>query len=585
MNDKMNELVQFSDNAGKLVLEKVAGEVSKKVEYENEVQAKSGIDRTMYCYVPETGCPDPKQCQVLMVLRDGSDEDSAQKVMENLKLKGLAEDQNFILVFPNPTNDGWNYKNDSARENDIDFIVRCFDSLKASSSHVSGFNGMIYYLPASPCASAMIMTMAALNPLNVSAMMVSEFPDDYTIPAEALNVEVAAWSSNPVATEYIKNANETNGSGEEDKGDITYYGKNPNVRLIVSDSEINAETVLSAWDKLFSISRRWRNDTYGTYQHRTAFTERGFVAHVKDSSLGVNDGYEHTWYEYIPPQLRGTDEKVPLLFNFHGVNCVPLYGAEQSNWHDIADREGFIVVYPAPAKSKCWNIVNESTLISDFDFVLALIEHMKDIHPIDETRIYVAGFSMGGMMTHALSGAYPDIFAAGAPCNAFNFGYYMKPAGLFTPFMKGIKDEELENVSYAKVFADEKKAKYDYRMPIFQNVGFNDTLISSWPLDAETEDIRMDTIKRWMEYNNISSDDLFDSKTLSGLSADESFYEDEEERFFHQRWLSGDEGSPSLYEMMFVKRMPHAILPIQTEYAWEFIKKFSRMKDGTLKIN
>ena len=60
MNDKMNELVQFSSTAGKLVLEKVAGQVSDKIEYENEVQAKSGIDRAMYCYVPKTGCPDPK---------------------------------------------------------------------------------------------------------------------------------------------------------------------------------------------------------------------------------------------------------------------------------------------------------------------------------------------------------------------------------------------------------------------------------------------------------------------------------------------------------------------------------------------
>lgn len=55
--------------------------------------------------------------------------------------------------------------------------------------------------------------------------------------------------------------------------------------------------------------------------------------------MGVNGNYPHTWFTYIPPQLRGTTQKVPLVFYFHGVNCVPLYGAEQSNWHDIADRE------------------------------------------------------------------------------------------------------------------------------------------------------------------------------------------------------------------------------------------------------
>ena len=39
---------------------------------------------------------------------------------------------------------------------------------------------------------------------------------------------------------------------------------------------------------LFCKARRWSNDTYGTYQKRTDFTARGFVAHVNDPGLGVN---------------------------------------------------------------------------------------------------------------------------------------------------------------------------------------------------------------------------------------------------------------------------------------------------------
>ena len=115
--------------------------------------------------------------------------------------------------------------------------------------------------------------------------------------------------------------------GEEADGVTTYYGRNPNVRLLITDRKIDAQSIRIAWDRLFSETRRWQNDTYGTYQKRTNFTERGFIPHVSDTSLGVNNGYAHTWYEYIPPQLRGTKEKVPLLFYFHGSSCVPLYGA------------------------------------------------------------------------------------------------------------------------------------------------------------------------------------------------------------------------------------------------------------------
>ena len=107
---------------------------------------------------------------------------------------------------------------------------------------------------------------------------------------------------------------------------------------------------------------------------------------------------------------------------------MPLYGAEQSDWHDIADRENFIVVYPAPAVNKAWNIFNDPALPNDFEFVMALIEHMKQVHPIDETRIYATGFSMGGMMTHAICGVYPEVFAAGAPFNAYDFAWV--PAAL-----------------------------------------------------------------------------------------------------------------------------------------------------------
>lgn len=585
MNDKMNELVQFSPYAGTLYLENVAGETARKVEHENDVKAGSGSDRTMYAYAPRSGCPDSKQTQVLMVLRNQDDEASALDLMERLGLAQLAEEKNFLLLFPNPTGDGWNYTNDADRENDMDFLIRCFGVLRTAKVGVNGFNGMVFYLAATQETSALLMTMAAWKPMNVPAMMISEFPNDYTIPADALNVEVAAWvSGNAAAAEYIKRANGV--SKEEAEENVTVYcGNNPNVRLIVSDEEIKRNTVRLAWEKLFSETRRWQNDVYGTYQKRTNFTQRGFTAHVKDSSLGVNYGFAHTWYEYIPPRLRGTDEKVPLVFYFHGVNCVPLYGAEQSNWHDIADRENLIVVYPAPARNKAWNIYNEAALPSDFDFVLALIEHMKQVHPIDETRIYITGFSMGGMMTHALASVYPDVFAAAAPCNAFDFAYFKSPKATYAGVVKGVDPNALSEVSNQHRMADQKRAEMDYRMPMFQNAGYDDGLIGLWPVSEHTNDERMKTIRRWKRINNIPAENPFDDSTLSGLSADEQFYEDEQQRFFHQRWRSADQGAPVLYELMTVKRMPHAIVPTQIEYAWNFIKKFQRLPGGTLKIN
>jgi len=589
MIDNMNELTQFSPHAGRLFLQTVAGDISGRREAENNAVAGAGTERSMFCYAPKSGCPDAKQCQVVMVLRDGSDEVSAQELLNSLELDALAEEKHFLLLFPNPKTVGWNYDDDPAQESDMDYLVRCFGILKDSEIGVSGFNGMIFYIAASKAASALSMTMAALRPVNVPAMMLSAFPSGYQIPVGALNIEVAAWSSNPVASEYIKKANEAETAGESADGVITYYGKNPNVRLLTTERELDADAIKIAWERLLSETRRWQNDTYGTYQKRTNFTARGFVGHVNEEIPGMNPGCKHTWYEYIPPQLRGTSEKVPLLFYFHGGGCVPLYGAEQSGWHDVADEDNFIVVYPKAAQKKMWNVWNDPVLeFSDEAFFLALIAHMKTVHPIDEKRIYVSGFSMGGMMSNCIACIQPNIVAAAAPCNAYNEGYFNS----FATMLNRIKNnnamnmsdrlpDETEEITQVRLQADAKKAAYDYRVPVIQISGLLD---QTWPI-TNPQDRRLMTFDYWKAYNNIPLEPFTQDNTYeSGMNADETWYDGEDERFLHHRWYSKDGGNPPLYELFLAKRMPHALDIRTVRYAWEFLKKFSRNADGLLSI-
>jgi poly(3-hydroxybutyrate) depolymerase len=354
----------------------------------------------------------------------------------------------------------------------------------------------------------------------------------------------------------------------------------------VTDRDINSETISIAWERLFSETRRWQNDTYGCYQKRTNFTEKGFTAHVKDSSLGCNKGHPQTWYEYIPPQLRGTSDKVPLLFNFHGGGCVPLYAAEQSDWHEIANKENFIVVYPEASQRNMWNAWDDRNGLefSDVDFFLALIEHMKSVHPIDETRIYVSGFSMGAMMSNALACAFPDVIAAAAPCNAFNEGYFssleaMEARRTGASYASNAP-MDVQEASNIRKIADKKKAAFDYIVPVIQTAGLID---GKWPI-VSTDDMRLKTFDYWRNYNHLGTQPLLqNADNESGLTADETFYDGDDKRFLRHRWLNSDE--ESLYELLLAKRCPHA-LDIRTHsYTWQFLKRFSRNPDGTLNIN
>jgi len=591
MNDLMNELAAFSPFGGTLIREEVRGSDNSFQTPENSVSTHAGMDRSMYSYVPGSGCPDAKQCQVLMVLRDGGDEESASALMKRLQLDQLAEERHFILLFPNPQEGGWNYGRKQEMDDDLSFLVRCFAALPKSRGKVAGFNGMIFYLAASPAASALLALLSARSPIDCSAAMLSGFPEDFEMPLDSLRQPQTAWvyGANDSFADYLLEVNSP--CTRSQSGSVTVYAsqKNPNIRCFLSPSgELSAAEVRLAWDMMFSEARRWRNDTYGTYQRRTDFTARGFTGHVNDSSLGVNHGYAHTWYEYIPPQLRGTEDKAPLLFYFHGGNCIPLYGAEQSGWHDIADREGFIVVYPKASTKKRWNCWNDANEPSDFDFVLALIEHMKRIHPIDESRIYISGFSMGSMMTNALACSYPDIFAAGAAFNAQNLGYFCNLLSTFGQLNMGAggtyTEAQLKEPSPCHVLADRKKAAFDYRMPLIQNSGLLDGLgmNGAWPISS-SDNLWLQTIDYWKQYNHIPVQPFVQNAGCeTGLYADETDYEGEDQRFIHQSWRSEDPGHLPLYQLVVAKRMPHAADLRQMEIAWEFMKHYRRNSDGTL---
>ena len=103
-------------------------------------------------------------------------------------------------------------------------------------------------------------------------------------------------------------------------------------------------------------------------------------------------------------------------------------------------------------------------LIVTKGFFLALIEHMKTVHPIDETRIYVSGFSMGGMMSNAMACALPNVVAAAAPCNAYNNCYFSSLSAMMRRLrsnnavdMMDKSFDDPDEITQLKIEADQKK--------------------------------------------------------------------------------------------------------------------------------
>lgn len=114
---------------------------------------------------------------------------------------------------------------------------------------------------------------------------------------------------------------------------------------------------------------------------------------------------------YAPQNLP---QNRPLIISMHGFRQDAPYQQAQAKWEPIADTAKFVVVYPN-AIEKRWDI----TGTSDIDFILAIIDNMNSRYGIDRNRVYLSGFSMGGMMSYYAITKIADKIAAIAPISGY----------------------------------------------------------------------------------------------------------------------------------------------------------------------
>lgn len=107
----------------------------------------------------------------------------------------------------------------------------------------------------------------------------------------------------------------------------------------------------------------------------------------------------------------------PLVLSLHGMNQDIAYQQNQTKWETIAKANNFVVVYPAGINNS-WSLSGTR----DTDFILAIIDEMHERYNIDRDRVYLSGFSMGGMMTYYAATRIADKIAAFAPVAGYLMG-------------------------------------------------------------------------------------------------------------------------------------------------------------------
>lgn len=166
--------------------------------------------------------------------------------------------------------------------------------------------------------------------------------------------------------------------------------------------------------------------------------------------LNEPGNYYTRWSCYTPLAIykpENKSKKYPFLFINHGAG-MPMEWEECSGFLPLCAKNEFIAV---AAQNH-----NEDNLLRILDIV-------KSKHPVDERRIYSAGYSQGGSQTSSVTLKHPDIFAGSFPGG--NAVFYQQTQ---------ISDADVENLR-----------KYD--MPVILVNGQNEGVFPLYQVPAQPQ--------------------------------------------------------------------------------------------------
>lgn len=167
-------------------------------------------------------------------------------------------------------------------------------------------------------------------------------------------------------------------------------------------------------EKLSAASRR---------QATTTLPSKGRLRHI--SNFGTNPG-NLQMLAYVPDGLASAPALVVAL---HGCTQDANSFDRGTGWSTLADRLGFVVIYPEqkaannPKNCFSWFLPNDTTRdAGEALSIRQMIETAVSHFGVDRSKIFVTGLSAGGAMASVMLATYPEVFAGGAIIAGLPYG-------------------------------------------------------------------------------------------------------------------------------------------------------------------
>jgi polyhydroxybutyrate depolymerase len=148
----------------------------------------------------------------------------------------------------------------------------------------------------------------------------------------------------------------------------------------------------------------------------------------------------------------------PVVFALHGASGSAESFINYSGWQAISEEEGVIIIHPDGFDSQ-WNDGRPNGVPSDdVGWIAQIVGDLDAMLPIDRSRVYAMGYSMGGMMALRLACTLPDVIAAAASVASTMPAYFLEECVAAPPkpvlFIVGTDDQVVPWIGIRNAYLD-----------------------------------------------------------------------------------------------------------------------------------
>lgn len=123
-------------------------------------------------------------------------------------------------------------------------------------------------------------------------------------------------------------------------------------------------------------------------------------------------------YRLFTPADRSVGQRMPLVVMLHGCDQNADGFAASTRMHQIAAREGFVVLYPEQDRlanpNRCWNWFDtrNGRAYAEVGLIMQMVDQACTLYGADRGRVAIAGLSAGASMAALVVTRHPERFKA-----------------------------------------------------------------------------------------------------------------------------------------------------------------------------